>query len=149
MPPFFGTDIVISGPRGIVAAVEVKNRQDLTPDVAMVLRRNMLAHGVVPAAQYFLLASQDRAYLWSAADVDSNAPPAHEIPMAQVVKRYLPKDLAGQRLRSSELEFVVSQWLSDLASGRYVPDAPDSPLVTSGFIHALRGDIIITRAGAA
>src|SRR4051794_13702754 len=115
MRPFFGTDLVISGPRGIVAAVEVKNRQNLTPEVATALRRSMLAHGVVPRAQYFVLVSQDRAYLWRASDTDPDAPPAHQIPMKAIVKRYLPRDLVGVWLRSAELEIVVSQWLHDLA----------------------------------
>lgn len=51
-------DIVIRTEKGqIIAIVEIKNRKDITPEIATTFRRNMIAHGLIPQIPYFLLLS--------------------------------------------------------------------------------------------
>ena len=61
-------DILIQSPQGnSIAVVEVKNRQNLSRDVATAFRRNMLVHGLLSQTPYFLLTSQDIGFLWKEA----------------------------------------------------------------------------------
>ncbi len=108
-------DLIINDKSGqLVAVVEVKNRQDLTPDLAAKLRRNLLAHDALPQSPYFLLLSQEKGYLWTPKEeMDIEALPAYEFSMLEVLNAYLSEELTGRRLRGDELEIVVSYWLSD------------------------------------
>ena len=58
-------DIVVRDSEGnALALVEVKNRQELSPDIAATLRRNLISHGLANQnARFFLLVSQDMGYL--------------------------------------------------------------------------------------
>ena len=60
----FLADALIRGALGDpIAVVEIKNRENLTQDVAIQLRRNLLVHGMLPNVPYFLLVSQDVGFL--------------------------------------------------------------------------------------
>lgn len=71
-----------------IAAIEVKNRQNLSKDVATELRQNLLEFGLQSQAPYFLLLSQDVGYLWKNSDQQSPlAPPDYEFSMDNVITR--------------------------------------------------------------
>lgn len=147
MPPTLGTDIIIHRNGGPIAGVEVKNREDLSPDLAANLRRNMLAHHVIPAVPFFLLVSEDKAYLWTEQDrLGPEAPPSYELSMKRVVERFFPDRPSG-RLRGAELELLVFIWLGELSGARNGLADKESPLALSGFADAIRG-ATITRAVA-
>ncbi|HET8852453.1 MAG TPA: hypothetical protein VFN02_07995, partial [Ktedonobacteraceae bacterium] len=95
-------DILVRDPDGFpIAIVEIKNRQNLSRDVATELRRSMVAHGLPARVPYFLLLSQDVGYLWKdVKQTDLDAPPTYEFPMDKVVTRYLKED-SEQRLYGS------------------------------------------------
>ncbi|OLD95623.1 MAG: hypothetical protein AUI36_46100 [Cyanobacteria bacterium 13_1_40CM_2_61_4] len=133
----FRPDILIQSPEDLpIAVVEVKNRQDLTREVATVLRRNIITHSLLPQTPYFLLISQDVGFLWKAAGPD--APPTYKFPMDRVVTRYLQRE-PGERLYGIELEFLVLQWLNDLASGRLnASEEPEKTLALAGFNDSIR-----------
>src|SRR5574340_1023065 len=99
----FRPDIVIRNHGGRpIAVVEVKNRQNLSRDIATELRRNMVAHGLLPQIPYFLLLSQDKGFLWKGTREDNiDAPPTYEFLMDKVVTRYL-KTTPQQRLLGAE-----------------------------------------------
>jgi hypothetical protein len=60
----FVPDLVIQDNKGNpIAVVEVKSRADLSQDVAIQIRRSMLARGLPAQIPYFLLLSQDEGYL--------------------------------------------------------------------------------------
>lgn len=129
----------------VVAVVEIKNRQALTAELAALLRRDLLTHGYVSRAPYFLLLSQDRGYLWGpSATNQPDAVPAAEFAMSDVIARYWHKLEAGERLRGSELQLLVLQWLQDLArSSEDTPQAePERTLAHEGFLQAMRGSIV-------
>src|SRR5712692_1524940 len=133
----FRPDILIQSPEDLpIAVVEVKNRQDLTREVATVLRHNIITHSLLPQTPYFLLISQDVGFLWKAAGPD--APPTYKFPMDKVVTRYLQRE-PGERLYGIELEFLVLQWLNDLASGRLnTSEEPEKTLALAGFNDSIR-----------
>lgn len=133
----FRPDILILSPEDLpIAVVEVKNRQDLTREVATELRRNIIIHSLLPQTPYFLLISQDVGFLWRAAGPD--ALPEYEFPMDKVVARYLKRE-PGERLYGIELEFLILQWLTDLASGALkTSEEPEKTLAFTGFNDSIR-----------
>lgn len=149
MTPY--ADIVVRNADGnTIAVVEVKNRENLSRDVAIDLRRNLIAHGLVPAAQYFLLLSQDSGFLWKDMGLATlDAPPTQEFSMQPVLQRYLPQMEPKNRLGESILELLVLQWLNEIAiDGREPPEEPERLLATSGFLDSLRDATILVEANA-
>lgn len=132
-----------------VAAVELKNRQTLTREIAMQLRRNLLAHDVPGDVPYFLLLSQDVGYLWRATDApDGLAPPSREFPMQAVMARYAGRARASERLRKAEFASIVFRWLQALtrAAGE-ARDEPERALQGVGLVDAMRGGSITHQTG--
>ncbi len=142
-------DIVIRNSEGnTVAVVELKNRENLTKDVAMDLRRNLIAHGLVPIAPYFLILSQDSGFLWKDVGLAAlDAPPTQEFSMRPVLQRYLPQMDSKNRLGESTLELLVLQWLNEIAvNGQQRPEEPERLLASSGFLDSLRDATILVEA---
>lgn len=140
-------DILVQGPDGRpVAVVELKNRRNLSPDVAADLHRQLLGYGTRSQAPYLLLLSQDSGFLWKNPDAEgTNNFPSYGFPMTNVVARYLPHLNSGERLRESELELLVLQWLNSLTDGlQYASDEPEKSLATSGFLEAIQGAMVIS-----
>jgi len=144
------TDILITDHDDTpIAAVEVKNRQHLSPQVAAVLRRNLIVHGYVPPTPYYMLLSQDVGYLWKdAKPQDLDVLPDYAFPLDNVVARYL-KSKAKRRLSGEELELVISQWFIELTLEHHEPrEEPERTLATAGFLAAIRGGSVVVEAAA-
>jgi hypothetical protein len=134
--PVLHADFVIHAPDGrFVAAVEVKNRESLTPEVAEAIRRNMAAHGQLPAAEFFLLVSQDVGYLWRQGDANGGRA-AIPFPMKEVIQRYAPS--AVERLRGDALDVVIQAWLFELQREGEPHTPADKTLAAVGFVDAIR-----------
>jgi hypothetical protein len=142
-------DIIVQSPTGDpVAVVEVKNRQDLSRDIAVILHRTLLGYGYPARVPYFLLLSQDNGFLWHGpvAVGDDNAP-AEEFDMRPVIARYLPNLDPADRLRGAELSLIVRQWLNDLAAGRQnETQEPERTLARAGFLAAIRDAVVTAEA---
>lgn len=141
----FQPEILIQSPQGKpIAVVEVRNRQHFSLDIAREYRRNLLTHGLYPHGPYFLLASQDKGYLWT--DAKENvieAEPSYEFPMENVVARYM-KTSPGERLYGSVFELVVLQWLYDLSAGTSTSlEEPEKTLERAGFNRLIKGANVI------
>src|SRR5436305_15061712 len=139
-------DILIRDPEGYpIAVVEVKNIQNLSRDVAMELRHNLIEYGIPARVPYFLLLSQDVGFLWKESNhLDPDAPPNYEFPMDKVVTRYL-KEHTERRLYESILGLVVFQWLNDLVINPGNKDEePEKTLALSGFIESIKDATILT-----
>ena len=134
----FRPDILIQSPEDLpIAVVEVKNRQDLTRELATALRRNIITHSLLPQTPYFLLISQDVGFLWKA-PASPDTPPIYEFPMDKVVARYVKRE-PGERLYGIEMEYLVLQWLNDLASGKLkTNEEPEKTLALAGFNDSIR-----------
>jgi hypothetical protein len=137
-------DIVVqSADRNVVALVEIKNLPDLSPEVAAIIRGNLMAHGLAHQwARYFLLVSQEVGYLWDRASLGDapNPLPAATFPMRPVVERYLPSFVTALHLSESHLELAVIQWLWDVANElENRPHETESALAPTGFLDLIKG----------
>ncbi|HVB23646.1 MAG TPA: hypothetical protein VNG51_17040 [Ktedonobacteraceae bacterium] len=138
-------DFLIRNAQGYpIAVVEVKNRQNLSPDVAKKLRSNMVARGVPSQVPYFLLLSQDVGFLWNGTKQDNpDALPSYEFPMNKIVSRYF-KDSSEKRLYGEVFELLVLQWLNDLMAGiQKASEEPEKTLALSGFNESIQGATIV------
>jgi hypothetical protein len=131
-----------------ILVAEIKNRENLSPDVAANLRRNLAANNLLVPANYFLLASQDVAYLWKDADSSSpEMPPTVQFPMSNIIARYLPRIGPHERLSGSVLQMLLEQWLQDLSRAKGNGHAePESTLAPTGLLEALRGTVVLAHA---
>jgi hypothetical protein len=105
-----GTDILISGPHGVIAAVEVRNPERFDRAAAIEHRKHLLGSGALRHVDYLLLVSQDHGYLWNAQPAE--AEPIAEFPMDVALSRYFSSGELSGRLRPSELELLVHDWLA-------------------------------------
>ena len=120
--------------------VEVKGTPNSDSNWAAKLRRNLLAHGAVPRAPYFLLVLPDYLYLWSHAADQESALPDFRADTREVLRRYLSHWPAGERsepIGERGLELAVRSWLSELA-GR-----------GNGESHETRADDWLNKSGLA
>ena len=137
-----GVDLVVTDSAGRpVAAVELKNRQDLNRDVAVQLRRNLAAHDALGNAPYFLLLSEDTGFVWKNAPANEIlALPAAEFPMRSVVGRYSSGPSRPRRLRDTEFSALVFRWLQSLTrSTNGIADPAEMTLKEAGLLDAMRG----------
>jgi hypothetical protein len=127
----------------VVLVAEVKSRANKTPEWAAQLRRNLLSHGQ-PLANYFLIVTPDRTFLWH--EGKNQSIDARQPDWSAETKRIIGPRLAEAIVRpgidSRGLEHLISAWLSRVAHS----DSPDEfkqPardfLQESGLFEALRG----------
>jgi|SRR5665213_2699014 len=113
-----GPDFAVYSPDDkLQLVVEVKGTPRTDLNWAAKLRRNLLAHGAVPSAPYFLLVVPDQLYLWSHATEGSDALPDFHADTSKVLSRYLAiweRDAATSTISERGLELAVRSWLSDL-----------------------------------
>jgi hypothetical protein len=128
----------------LIAIAEVKNKQGTSPEWAAKFRRNMLVHGGYSQADFFLLVTPDRLYIWKHAG--STAPflvqPTYELDAQPLFAPYFeragisPSDISGQAF-----ELVVAAWLADLVRSEEKREALTNGqriLAESGFLTAVR-----------
>lgn len=127
----------------VTAVAEVKNKQGTSREWAAKLRRNLLAHGGHYKADFFLLVTPDRLYIWKDADT---APilvqPTYEIDARPILAPYFeragvsPGDISGHAF-----ELVVAAWLGDLVRSAEQQETLTNGqrwLVESGFLTAVK-----------
>jgi hypothetical protein len=134
-------DIIAHRPNGALAAiVEVKNREGLDRQAASALRENMISRGALPEVPFFMIASQEKAYLWTDGQPgNGSADPDVELDIKKALSDYIPRDISG-RLHRDELEFIIYNWLLDLALAERTPEnEAENALVKAGFVDAIRG----------
>lgn len=150
----FIADVVAYNPDGQIAlVVEAKSRTDTSRSWATRMRRNMLAHGVVPNSRFFLLALPDRFYLWR--DV-GNAPdlvePTYELPAEPFLRPYYEKaHISPAEVSSQSFELIVAAWLNELIQSGMSADLPQEQrrlLVDSGLLEALKGGSVAVEVRA-
>jgi hypothetical protein len=133
-------DILIRDDQGYpVAAVDVRNPQNLTRDVATEIGRNLLAYGLPIRVPYFLMVSQDVGFLWKQPRQENpDALPDYKFPMNKVVSRYRKLN-PEERLYGEVLKLIVLQWLTDLAEKpQKETEEPEKTLALAGFIESIR-----------
>lgn len=136
-------DIVVFSPDGrIQLVVEVKNHTGASEEWATHFRRNLVAHSVLPEAEYFLLALPDNLFLWRSGE----AAPAYRVPTAEALE---PFRVAGSG--EAGLEMAVNAWLNVLTSphvGEEEVERRYGWLVHSGLYQRIRGGDVAYQAAA-
>jgi len=106
----------------VVLLAEAKTRLGTSGDWAARLRRNMLSHGTLPWAKYFLIATPERMYLWRQERSNpADVPPEFTIDAANVFRPYFQKlHQEPSKIGPEAFELLVLTWLTDIArSGEY------------------------------
>lgn len=147
-------DLVAYNLNGQVTLVaEAKSKTDTSRDWAVRMRRNMLAHGLVPDSPFFLLALPDKLYLWKDA---GNAPelilPTYEIDGTPFFQSYYKR--AGIRLEdlnNQSFELIVTSWLNEVMQfglPKEIPAKYRRLIQESGLLEALRGGTVAIQVAA-
>jgi hypothetical protein len=113
-----GIDFVAYDREGkVVLLAEAKSRHGTSVDWAARLRRNMLSHGHLPWARYFLIATPERMYIWRQERPDAtDAPPEFTIDAAKVFQPYFQKlRQEPSKIGPEAFELLVLTWLTDMA----------------------------------
>ena len=126
----------------VILIEEVKRRLGTSEQWAARFRRNMLAHGFLPRALFFLIATPERMYFWKQDEHGiADEPPGFTLDAAKALKPYLDKiDKTPQAVGEQALELLVSSWLSDIArtdEARLRQDPSMRWLAESGLIDSL------------
>jgi hypothetical protein len=116
-------DIIAYSPDGrVVLLAEAKSRHNTSDEWAAKLRRNMLAHGVLPPSEYFLIATPERMYGWRQAEFSANeALPHFTVNAREALERYFAKlDQGPKNVGPEAFELMILAWLTEIAeSGEY------------------------------
>jgi hypothetical protein len=139
-------DIVVRAANGeLVAAIEVKAGDALSPEVVIALRSNLAVHEALSEIAFFLLVTRQRGFLWLPhAQPWLDASPSVEFPMQPVIERYLHGSDAERQMWQGELILIVADWLHDLNLG--LGDTalePERSLAASGFLAAMRRAAVV------
>lgn len=142
-------DVAVYGPDGkLQLVVEIKNRLGASAGWASDMRRNLLSHGVIPHAPYFLLALPDFFYLWVDVRSADAAPPDYQIEASEILAPYLSQSTKPlNELSGYGLELIVTSWLQDVVRTELQRDAVGPNLqwlFESGLYEAItRGSVAI------
>jgi hypothetical protein len=125
----------------LTAVVEIKNKIGTSPEWAAKLRRNILAHGGFRSADFFLLITPDRLYVWQGAgETPVAVEPTFQIDARPLLQPYFDRaGLDSTAVSGQAFELLVAAWLSDLMRLRSPePREQESWLADSGFLGAVR-----------
>lgn len=127
---------------GVILVAEVKSRFGTSEQWAARFRSNILAHGLLPKALFFLIATPERMYFWKQDHQGvADEPPGFTIDATKELKQYLDKlNKTPQALGEQALELLVLAWLTDIArtgEARVRQDPSMRWLAESGLIDSL------------
>ena len=138
------TDLALYDRSGRLTAVaEIKNKLGTSGEWAAQTRRNILAHGEPCNADFFLLVTPDRLYLWKGRGTDPAqiVPPTFEADTLQEFAPYFESaEVDPQHVSGHAFELLVAAWLGDITrsaetTGKLSDD--QSWLAKSGFRAAI------------
>jgi hypothetical protein len=123
----------------VLLLAEAKSRRGTTDSWAAGLRRNMLAHGLLPWSKYFLIATPERMYLWN--QQQPNAPekqPELTIDAEKLFQPYFERlHQEPSKIAPEAFEHLVLTWLTDIAGPRDTTTADRSEDASSAWLAEL------------
>jgi hypothetical protein len=131
--------------------VEVKNKPEAPAEWARDLRRNLLVHGWVPRADYFVVAAPEHLYVWKQPAGDRDAPTI-ALDARELWTSYLGELHRDWPPSSEAFELIVASWLADLT--REAPQSAGSGAAvrrvvdTTGLPDSIRGGRVEHREAA-
>ena len=126
-----------------VLLAEVKSTQRTSDQWAAQFRRNLLEHGTLPNAPYFLIATPEHMYFWRQENSSpEEEPPQFTMDATRELKPYFERfQQTPEKTSGQALELILFSWLVDLARSGELR-AQDDPsirwLAESGLLEALR-----------
>lgn len=137
-------DIAVYDRKGRLALiVELKSKLGTSTEWAAKMRRNILAHGLLPETCFFLLALPDRFYLWDNAGITPEiVQPTYEVDATPFLQPYYEKSgISPKNLSENSFDVIVLSFLRELSQTNVLPKIlqqnPDW-LIKSGLLEALR-----------
>jgi hypothetical protein len=121
-------DIAVYSPdRELKLVVEVKGKTDATPQWAARMRRNLLAHSIIPPAPFFLLAAREHFYLWRNGTTVFDAKlPDYVVDSRPIVAPYIKNTpIRLERMGDSSLQLIMTSWLSGLVNSKLSPESAE------------------------
>src|SRR5260221_11518360 len=136
-------DVVAYDSEGeLVLVVEVKPKLGTNSEWATRMHRNILAHGLLPSAPFFLLALPDRFYLWKDKRLPVLEGPTYEVDASELLALYFAKAAVDPETVSEPgFELLIRSWLADLMYSSELPQGSAEKngwLVQSGLYEAIR-----------
>jgi hypothetical protein len=134
-------DIVVSSRVGRpIAVVETRNSIGMNAAEGVEYLREILTHGFIPAADYFILLTQHEGYVWTdESRLRALAPPIVTFPMTDIIDRYAADIDQEQFVSGRTLQYIAWQWLLELSYNIVtVPGKPEELLDSIGFVDAVR-----------
>lgn len=127
----------------VVLLAEAKSRRGTSETWAAKLRRNMLAHGVLPRSKYFLIATPERMYGWGQETLPvSEVQPQFTVDAHKALAPYFAKfNQDPASIGPQAFELLILTWLTDIArSAEYGAELDPSlrSLSESGLLSALQ-----------
>ena len=125
-----------------VLLVEAKGLRQTSDAWAARFRRNLLAHGTLPKAPFFLIATPERLYFWRQDESGSNEElPQFTMDATSELRPYFEKfRQTPEKIGGEVLELILFSWLVDLAESGQLRSKRDSSvkwLSDSGLLAAL------------
>lgn len=147
-------DLALYDPGGrLVALAEVKNKRGTSTEWAAKTRRNLLALGGFGDADFFLLITRDRLYLWKDTGTDPvEIPPTHEVDAEATFAPYFERaGIDPGNVGGYAFELIVAAWLGDVMWSALSTEGHGDDrdwLAQSGFRVAVEGGRIEYEAAA-
>jgi hypothetical protein len=113
-----GVDVIAYDQSGrVVLLAEAKSRVGTSAEWAARFRRNMLSHGILPRALFFMIATPERLYFWKQDHPgESDEPPEFTIDATREFEPYFDKlEKTSRTVSEQALEVFVLSWLTDIA----------------------------------
>jgi hypothetical protein len=113
-----GADVIAYDQAGsVVLLAEAKSRVGTSAEWAARFRRNMLSHGTLPKAQFFLIATPERLYFGKQDHPGvSDEPPEFTMDATREFKPYFDGlEKTSSAVSGPVLEILVLAWLTDIA----------------------------------
>ena len=137
-------DIIAYDTNGkLTLVVEIKSKLGTSSQWAAKMRRNILAHGLLPSTPFFLLGLPDHFYLWKDNGIIPEViMPTYEIEPGPFLQPYYEKSgLSLEIISGKSFELIVVSWLSEIlgTSGQDFIQDSQKWLIESGLFEAIRG----------
>lgn len=135
----------------LAVIVEVRNILGKSKEWAAKLRRNIYAHGLLPATPYFMLALPDRFYLWKNAGNKSEIiEPTYQADATLLLKPFYDRlGLSPTGLRETGFVLLLASWLHEIMytgmnSGVLQKDS--EWLIESGLLETIKEGRLVSEA---
>jgi hypothetical protein len=149
-----GWDLLIDNRHGqLTLEVEVKSKTNVSAEWAAKFRRNIIAHGTLSKAPYFMMAFPDKFYLWANPEINQDdSAPTYQVDASKILNPYFERArVTAEEISGESLEVIIASWLDELV---YIDKLPEDVkiaqpwLIESGLYDVLSRGLVEQRTAA-